>query len=232
LSFLPLAQGKTIGFMETTSDTDIADILVRVWGMAGGHAFFQNVYARHLTSSGAMLANVEHPLEPEDVIGVQYADKKARFRVLRVSDGGLPQRIYAEIQLLEGQQCPWEQHLDAGKSVSSPGSNKRQFPRLKVRFPLELRPERGSAAMQTNSADISGRGCYIETLVPSPLGTNFTIIFWIDDEKITTTGVVRSSDPGVGMGIEFTGLDEELKERLQKRLAKMTGQSALAEGAT
>ncbi len=220
--------------METRSDSDIADVLVRVWGMAAGRAFFQNVYARHLSSTGALLANVEHPLEPEDVIGVQYGDKKARFRVLRVSDGGLPQRIYAEVQLVEGQHCPWEDNLGAAQaSVSSAGHNKRRFPRLRVRFPLELRPDRpGSAPMQTNTADISGRGCYVETLVPPPLGTHFGVVFWIDDEKVTTTGVVRASDPGVGMGIEFTGLDDQIRERLQKVLAELSGQSALAEGAT
>ncbi len=225
--------GQTHRVMETRSESDIADILVRVWGMAGGRAFFQNVYARHLSGTGALLVNVEHPLEPEDVIGVQYADKKARCRVLRVSDGALPQRIYAEVQLLEGQHCPWEQNLAAPQaSITSTSHNKRRFPRLKVRFPLELRPDRqGSAPMLTNSADISGWGCYVETLVPPPLGTHFGVVLWIEGERVTTTGVVRASDPGVGMGIEFTGLDDQLRERLQRVLAKQSGQAALAEGA-
>jgi hypothetical protein len=57
-------------------------------------------------------------------------------------------------------------------------------------------------------------------LVPLPLGTPLSITFWIDSEKIVTGGMVRSSDPGVGMGIEFTGLDEETKERLHAYLEK------------
>ena len=233
IKFSAAGGGQTHRAMETRSDSDIADILVRVWGMAGGHAFFQNVYARHLSQTGALLANVEHPLEPQDVIGVQYGDKKARFRVLRVSDGGLPQRIYAEVQLLEGQHCPWEQNLaEPQASISSTSHNKRRFPRLKVRFPLELRPDRpGAAPMLTNSADISGWGCYVETLVPPPLGTHFGVILWIDGERVATNGVVRASDPGVGMGIEFAGLEDQIRERLQRLLAKLSGQSALAEGA-
>jgi hypothetical protein len=70
--------------------------------------------------------------------------------------------------------------------------------------------------MQTSATDISGRGCYVETLLPLPFGTNVNVSFWMESEKITTTGVVRASDPGVGMGIEFTGLDPATQERFQR----------------
>jgi hypothetical protein len=48
-----------------------------------------------------------------------------------------------------------------------------------------------------------------------------TITFWVDSEKIQTTGVVRASDPGVGMGIEFTALEEHIQQRLQAYLEKI-----------
>lgn len=69
--------------------------------------------------------------------------------------------------------------------------------------------------MQTNASDISGRGCYIESQAPLPFGTPLTVIFWIDSEKIITPAVVRTSDPGVGMGIEFIGLSNQNQERVQ-----------------
>jgi hypothetical protein len=220
--------------MQEASESGNQDLLVRVWGMAAGHAFFQNVYARDLRSDGALLSGIEHPLQPEDVIGVQYGGKKARFRVVRVNDSGLPQRIRAEVRIIDGQHCPWKELVKMGEAVlkgeeAGNSSNKRQFSRLKIRFPLELRDERGGGApMQTNSSDISGRGCYVETLVPLPLGTNLTVVFWIDSEKITSAGLVRSSDPGVGMGIEFVGLDRGVKERLQEFLEKQVSESGTA----
>ncbi len=200
------------------------DLIVRIWGMANGRAFFQSAHARQLGHESALLSGIEHPLQAEDVIGVQYGDKKARFRVLRVKDLGLPQRIQADVQLLSGQQCPWKELVreDAETSENKPApvnGDQRQFRRLKVKFPLELRDERGGGpAMQTNTADASGRGCYVESLVPLPLGTKLTITFWIDSEKIATGAAVRASDPGVGMGIEFIGLDEKIKVRLQSHL--------------
>jgi hypothetical protein len=75
--------------------------------------------------------------------------------------------------------------------------------------------------MQTNATDIGGRGCYVETLLPLPLGTKVKITFWIDSEKIQTSGVVRASDGGVGMGIEFTQLDDHVQQRLQQYLEKL-----------
>ena len=88
--------------------------------------------------------------------------------------------------------------------------------------------------MQTNATDIGGRGCYVETLLPLQIGTKVTIKFWMDSEKVQTSGVVRASDGGVGMGIEFTALDNQVQERLQKHLDKMdeglTGRGA-AKGA-
>jgi hypothetical protein len=200
------------------------DLIVRIWGMANGRAFFQSAHARQLGPESALLSGIEHPLQAEDVIGVQYADKKARFRVLRVQDLGLPQRMQADVHLLSGQDCPWKELLreDAKTAENKPAQvtgDQRQFRRLKVKFPLEMRDERGGGpAMQTNTADASGRGCYVESLVPLPLGTKLSITFWIDSEKISTRATVRASDPGVGMGIEFLGFDEKIKVRLQAHL--------------
>src|SRR5271165_4900165 len=183
--------------MGEAQDSGNQDLLVRVWGMANGHAFFQNVYARELRNDGALLWGIEHPLQAEDVIGVQYDGKKARFRVQNVYDRGAPQRIQANVQLVNGQECPWKDLVEGGPAAfetidgDDNAPNKRWFPRLKVRFPLELRNERGGGPpMQTNSSDISGRGCYVETMVPLPLGTNLKIMFWLESEKITCSGLV------------------------------------------
>lgn len=78
-----------------------------------------------------------------------------------------------------------------------------------------------TARMQTNATDISGRGCYVEVLVPLPLGTMVYVTLWMDSEKISAPGTVRASDPGVGMGIEFTGLDRAVQDRLQQYLDKL-----------
>ncbi len=75
--------------------------------------------------------------------------------------------------------------------------------------------------MQCNATDMGGRGCYVESLVPLHIGTVVTVTFWIDSEKVKTNGIVRASDPGVGMGIEFTSLEQQIQEQLQAYLEKI-----------
>jgi hypothetical protein len=100
-------------------------------------------------------------------------------------------------------------------------------------FPIEIGfPDARRAHMQTNATDIGGRGCYVETLLPLTIGTEVVIIFWMDSEKTTTTGTVRASDPGVGMGIEFTALGSTIQQRLQEFIEKLDTGLGAARGAS
>jgi PilZ domain len=210
--------------MDKRPETRVATvILVRVWGMdADGRPFFQNANATNLSSEGAMISGISHPLKSGEVIGVQHGEKKARFKVVWVIDGGVARQIEAGVQILPNQQIPWHQLAKPQKTEVAPSKNKRRYVRHKVLFPLEIGFEDSRRThMQTNATDIGGRGCYVETLLPLQLGTKVKITFWMDSEKIQTSGVVRASDGGVGMGIEFTQLDNQVQDRLQKHLDKL-----------
>jgi hypothetical protein len=99
--------------------------------------------------------------------------------------------------------------------------NRRKFLRHKISYPLELRDERVNTPLRVNATDISGNGCYVETVMPLPVATALRVDLWIEEERLTPSAVVRTRDPGVGMGIEFTGLPEESKKRFQAHLDKL-----------
>jgi hypothetical protein len=203
-----------------------ADIPVRVWGMdADGKPFFQSATAGNLSSDGAQLSQINHSLKTGDIIGIQYGDKKARFEVIWVKPALVPNRSDVGVMVMPKQEIPWGVVTAGNRPVAERkhrGSEKRTFPRHKVQFPIQISFTDGKRAhMQCSSTDIGGRGCYVETMVPLQIGTEFIISFWIDSEKIKTTAVVRASDPGVGMGIEFTALEAHIQERLQAYLEKI-----------
>jgi len=200
-----------------------AQILVRVWGMdADGRPFFQNANASNLSSDGAQLSSINHLLKAGDVIGIQHAERKARFKVVWVIDGGHARKIDVGVQLLPNQRSPWQDLAAWEKQEVSTSGNKRRFERHKVLFPIEISFEDSRRShIHTSATDIGGRGCYVETLLPLALGTKVHITFWMNDEKFQTSGVVRTSDPGVGMGIEFTALDNTVQEQLQQHLDKL-----------
>jgi len=213
-----------------------AKIIVRVWGMdADGRPFFQNANASNISSEGALLSGVRHALKTGDVIGVQHNEKKARFKVVWVKASALPHQIEAGVQILPNQRSPWLDVATSGEHPVATGRNKRRFQRHKVLFPIEISFEDSRRThLQTSATDIGGRGCYVETLLPLALGTNVIISFWVEGERIQTTGIVRTSDPGVGMGMEFMALDNVVQEWLQAYLDKLDDSVAgkAAKGAT
>lgn len=196
-----------------------ADLPVRVWGMsAEGRPFSQNARAQNISSDGALLSGLENELKVGDVIGVQCDERKARLKVVWVMNTGSTKKNQVGVQLVEGQECPWRRHVQFEKPAAVMSGNRRHYARHRISFPVELRDERVATPMRINSTDVSGNGCYVETLQPLPLGTVLRVDFYMQTERISISAVVRTCDGGVGMGIEFTGLPIADKERLQQYL--------------
>jgi len=178
-----------------------------------------------LSSDGAQLSHISHSLKAGDIIGIQYGDKKARFEVVWVKPALVPERSNVGVIIRPPQTVPWEEVTSGNRPevVKAPaGAEKRRFTRHKVQFPIQIGfADNRRSHMHCSSTDIGGRGCYVESLVPLHINSEVIIAFWIDSEKITTTGIVRASDPGVGMGIEFTSLEAHIQKRLQAYLEKI-----------
>jgi len=201
------------------------DLRIRVWGMgADNQPFHQNANAQNISVTGACICGLEHELKVGDVIGVQYETKKARCKVVWVMEAGGLRKFQVGVQLVADQECPWMSKLPAEVRFNQPTSlpdNRRRFLRHRISFPLEFRDERVNTPMRVNATDISGNGCYVETVMPLSIATVLRVDFWIDQERISATATVRTRDPGVGMGIEFAGMPDDSKKRFQDHLDKM-----------
>jgi hypothetical protein len=201
------------------------DLRIRVWGMgANDHPFNQTAVAQNVSLTGACISGLEQELKVGDVIGVQYETKKARCKVIWVMEAGGLKKVQVGVQLVVDQECPWLSQLPAEIRTNLPApspDNRRKFQRHKISFPLEFRDERVNTPMRVNATDISGNGCYVETAMPLAISTVLRLDFWIDQEHISSSATVRTRDPGVGMGIELTGLPESTKQRFQAHLDKM-----------
>jgi len=198
------------------------DLRVRVWGMGGNdQPFHQNATAQNVSATGACINGLEQDLKVGDVIGIQYETKKARCKVVWVMEAGGLKKYQVGVQLVVDQECTWLSQLPAEIRANMPAAapdNRRKFQRHKISFPLEFRDERVNTPMRVNATDISGNGCYVETVMPLPISTVLRADLWIDQEHISATATVRTRDPGVGMGVEFTGLPQDSKRRFQAHL--------------
>jgi hypothetical protein len=196
------------------------DLDMRVWGMgADGRAFSQHARAHNISAGGALLCGIERDLKIGDTIGVQAGEKKARCKVVWAANTGSVQKIKVGVQLVSRLECPWTAWLPRSEGdapIVAPG--RRRWERHKITILIALYDERTSIPIRVTATDISGSGCYVETLSPLPMGTGLGAELWIGPEKVTTRALVRTSDPRVGMGIEFVGLKTEDQRRFQAYL--------------
>ncbi len=202
------------------------DLKVRVWGMgANDRPFSQTAMAQNISSTGACIYGIEPELKVGDVIGVQYEARKARCKVIWVVDAGALKKTQVGVQLVADQDCPWLEALPVETAAEhlrqERQDNRRKFARHRISFPLELRDERVNTPLRVNATDVSGNGCYVETVMPLAIDTALRVDFWIDEERQSPSAVVRTRDPGVGMGIEFTGMTEDSKKKFQAHLDKL-----------
>ena len=205
------------------------DLPVRIWGMsADGRPFSQHARAQNISADGALISGVESELKVGDVIGLQCDEKKTRCSVIWVMNTGAVKKNQVGVKLV-GQECPWHNYLPLdGATVPVLDSNRRRYHRHKISLPLELRDERVNAPLRINATDVSANGCYVESMMPVPLGTALRVDFWLDSEHVKITAVVRTCDPGVGNGIEFTGMPANIKERMQTYLEAIDPQMGVS----
>jgi hypothetical protein len=57
--------------------------------------------------------------------------------------------------------------------------------------------------------DLSPDGCYIDTINPLPVGTSVRVKIVSDGAEFQANGMVRNSQPGMGMGLAFASLTGE-----------------------
>jgi PilZ domain len=92
--------------------------------------------------------------------------------------------------------------------------NRRQYPRLKVSVPIELRTGGSEFPMRGATADLSLSGCYVEMTFTFPVGTELELSLQLEEPLLTLATVV-TCDTQVGNGIKFTKILPEDQELLR-----------------
>jgi len=104
------------------------DVALLIWGVdTRGERFLQEVRAHDVSLRGALLSGVETEVRPGDVIGILYAGKKARFRVVWVRYDGTGDKMQAAVHRIEADPCPWMELL-----VESTAASPAAVPSLEI----------------------------------------------------------------------------------------------------
>jgi len=143
----------------------VISLPVRVYGMGSdGKPFTQDAVTTDITRDGAQINSVQQIAVAGEIVGVQYANEKTRFKVMWVGTG---QSIgHIGVQALEHDKCPWSKVLDAAPEEfrwTETGRDRERPAKVPVHAGGELRPENISARVEHSTRELKE----IESLIES-----------------------------------------------------------------
>jgi len=89
--------------------------------------------------------------------------------------------------------------------------------------------ELGSGAkFSTRTTDLGPGGCFVDTMVPFPVGSNVRVKVHKGKTQFETAGLVVYSQAGLGMGIAFSNMEPGQRSALDAWLVELTGEKQLS----
>jgi PilZ domain-containing protein len=93
---------------------------------------------------------------------------------------------------------------------------RRNSPRYKCKGSARIQEIGGVTSTWATFADISMHGCYVESATPYRVGTRLELKLEANGFRVEAIGEVRVAYPGLGMGIFFTRVSDEDRNRLRE----------------
>jgi PilZ domain len=222
---------------------------VRAWGLdSAGKPFTQAAKTVEISASGARLQGI-NAVQPTDIIGVQYGDQKARFRVAWVGERGTDREGQIGIESIDTGKCIWLAVLQQSAATNTlqdlpettsdrnreqpegtwPQVNRRRHSRYSCVGSAALSTPTSDVLTTVKLSDISLSGCYIETMSPLSIDRPVSLTALINDCRCMVEGVVRTCHPGMGNGIAFTKIEPHDWEKLAKLINNLSGGAAVGQ---
>jgi PilZ domain len=97
----------------------------------------------------------------------------------------------------------------------------RRYQRAKLPKGLAVGWQSGTQHELSRADIVALGGLFIRTANPAPMGSSLRLVFNLPEGEVRARAVVRSSKPGEGMGVEFVGMDQIARGRLQSTLKRL-----------
>jgi PilZ domain len=114
--------------------------------------------------------------------------------------------------------------------ISSRSADKRKSPRYPCQGSAHIREIDTGVAIWTTFTDISLHGCYVEATTAYPIGVMLGLKLEANGFRVEATGEVRVTYPSLGMGISFTKMSDEDRERLRELVRSISRPSVILGG--
>src|ERR1700733_9584495 len=121
-----------------------------------------------------------------------------------------------------------QKHFGSAKPAAKLGEAADSERRINDRHPFTASADvvelASGARFSTRTTDLGPGGCFVDTIVPFPIGAEVRITIRKAKTKVEAAGVVVYSQTGLGMGIEFVTLKPDQRQALDLWLAELGGE--------
>ena len=105
-------------------------------------------------------------------------------------------------------------------ATKSPGL--RRYPRIGLPRGMSVAWQAGGERVISRVGTIGLGGLFIYTKKSAAVGDVIKLVFDVPGGEVRARAVVRSYEPGRGMGVEFTAMQLEARARLTQLLRRLT----------
>ncbi|MGD0569393.1 MAG: PilZ domain-containing protein [Candidatus Sulfotelmatobacter sp.] len=106
-------------------------------------------------------------------------------------------------------------------------TEKRRSTRYQCQGSAQLREINGGPATWSRFTDISLHGCYVEAAATYPIGSMLALNMEVNGFRVEARGEVRVTYPNLGMGIFFTTMADDERERLHELVRSLSRPSVI-----
>jgi hypothetical protein len=106
--------------------------------------------------------------------------------------------------------------------TSADVDDRRSAIRYQITVSAEVVETKSGTRFSTRTTDLGPGGCFVDTLMPLPVGADVRVRLHKDNIKFEALGSVTFSQTGLGMGIAFNEMPPERQTAFDAWLAELT----------
>lgn len=131
--------------------------------------------------------------------------------------------------MYEGGSQRFDRNAERAGPPVVKSSERREADRHVFTASAEVREIGSGAKFTTRTTDLGPGGCFVDTMVPFPIGSRVQVSVRKDQHAFDAIGTVVYAQSGLGMGIAFDALDEQQRDALDAWLGELGWHSSASD---
>jgi PilZ domain len=192
---------------------------IRIYGHGQGlNPFFEENPVLNASGTGALLLMTRPVVAGQKLLLInEAAERVQECRVVRTSCCE-SRELEVAVEFPTPQPEFWNRLGEQGRES---GIEKRKRPRITLPRGMSITWRGRGESIVSRVQTISAGGLSIDALAPPPNGELLQVSFEVPAGEVSAQVIVRHAHDGEGMGVEFVGMSDEARARLDLLLQKL-----------